>query len=67
MATEQRAKERMEFEKEMSEKEALRAHMVEERAREREEQEKEEIARLRQEQVRDFRMTVVYLPRPGTL
>lgn len=51
LATERRAKERMEFEKEMSEREALRARMEEERAREREQQEKEEIARLRQEQV----------------
>lgn len=51
MATEQRAKERMEFEKELSEKGALRARMEEERAREREEREKEETARLRQEQV----------------
>lgn len=56
MATERRAKERLEFEKELSEKEALRARMEEEQARAREEQEKEEIARLRQEQVRDFRM-----------
>lgn len=51
LATERRAKERLEFEKELSEREALRARMEEERAREREQQEKEEIARLRQEQV----------------
>lgn len=59
MATDRRAKERMEFEKELSEKEALRARMEEEWTREREQQEKEEIARLRQEQVRDFRMLLV--------
>lgn len=57
----------MEFEKELSEKEALRARMEEERAREKEEQEKEEITRLRQEQVRVFRMNVAYHPRPGKL
>ncbi len=51
LATEQRAKDRMEFEKELSEKGALRARMEEERTREREEREKEETARLRQEQV----------------
>lgn len=49
--------ERLEYEKEMSEKESLKARMEEERAREREEQEKEEIARLRQEQVRDSWMS----------
>uniref|UniRef100_A0A671SCY6 Targeting protein for Xklp2-B-like n=1 Tax=Sinocyclocheilus anshuiensis TaxID=1608454 RepID=A0A671SCY6_9TELE len=51
LATERRAKERMDFEKELSEKEALRARMEEEQAREQEEQEKEETVRLRQEQV----------------
>ncbi|XP_051947851.1 targeting protein for Xklp2 isoform X1 [Xyrauchen texanus] len=51
LLTERRAKERLEYEKEASEKEALKAHMEEERAREQEEQEKEEIAKLRQEQV----------------
>uniref|UniRef100_W5UH53 Targeting protein for Xklp2-B n=1 Tax=Ictalurus punctatus TaxID=7998 RepID=W5UH53_ICTPU len=49
--TEQRAKERLEFERVMKEKEALRAQMEERQAREQEEREKEEIARLRQEQV----------------
>lgn len=49
--TEQRAKERLEFERVMKEKEALRAQMEERQARELEEREKEEIARLRQEQV----------------
>ncbi|RXN17996.1 targeting for Xklp2 isoform X1 [Labeo rohita] len=58
LATERRAKERMEFEKELSEKEALRARMEEERAREKEEQEKEEIARLRQEQHNLYSMSV---------
>uniref|UniRef100_A0A673MYZ2 Targeting protein for Xklp2-B-like n=1 Tax=Sinocyclocheilus rhinocerous TaxID=307959 RepID=A0A673MYZ2_9TELE len=51
LATERRAKERMDFEKELSEKEALRARMEEEQAREQEEQQKEETVRLRQEQV----------------
>lgn len=51
LSTERRAKERQEFEREMSEKEALKAHMEEERAREQEEREKEEVARLRQDQV----------------
>ncbi|KAF4077956.1 hypothetical protein AMELA_G00193810 [Ameiurus melas] len=49
--TEQRAKERLEFERALKEKEALRAEMEERRAREQEEREKEEIARLRLEQV----------------
>ncbi|XP_056588607.1 targeting protein for Xklp2 isoform X2 [Triplophysa dalaica] len=51
LSTERRAKERLEFEREMCEKETLKAHMEEERAREQEEQEKEEITRLRHEQV----------------
>ncbi|XP_073679643.1 targeting protein for Xklp2 isoform X2 [Garra rufa] len=62
LATERRAKERMDFEKEQSEKEALKARMEEERAREREEQEKEEIARLRQEQVRKAQPIRRYKP-----
>uniref|UniRef100_A0A8C2DJ97 TPX2 microtubule nucleation factor n=1 Tax=Cyprinus carpio TaxID=7962 RepID=A0A8C2DJ97_CYPCA len=62
LATERRAKERMEFEKELSEKEALKARMEEERAREREEQEKEETARLRQEQVRKAQPIRRYKP-----
>ncbi|XP_059396583.1 targeting protein for Xklp2-like isoform X3 [Carassius carassius] len=62
LATERRAKERMEFEKELSEKEAMKARMEEERAREREEQEKEETARLRQEQVRKAQPIRRYKP-----
>ncbi|KAG1961018.1 targeting protein for Xklp2 [Pimephales promelas] len=62
LATERRAMERLEYEKEMSEKEALKARMEEERAREREEQEKEEIARLRQEQVRKAQPIRRYKP-----
>ncbi|XP_048034406.1 targeting protein for Xklp2 isoform X2 [Megalobrama amblycephala] len=62
LATERRAKERLEFEKELSEKEALKARMEEEQARVREEQEKEEIARLRQEQVRKAQPIRRYKP-----
>uniref|UniRef100_A0A673G788 Targeting protein for Xklp2-like n=1 Tax=Sinocyclocheilus rhinocerous TaxID=307959 RepID=A0A673G788_9TELE len=62
LATERRAKERMEFEKELSEKEALKAHMEEEWLREREEQEKEGIARLRHEQVRKAQPIRRYKP-----
>ncbi|KAM9444987.1 targeting protein for Xklp2 isoform 2-T2 [Clarias gariepinus] len=51
LSTERRAKERLEFEQALKEKESLRAQMEEQRAREQEEREKEEIARLRQEQV----------------
>ncbi|XP_051961945.1 targeting protein for Xklp2-like isoform X2 [Xyrauchen texanus] len=51
LLTERRAKERLMFEKDVGEKETLKARMEEEMAREQEEQEKEEIARLRQEQV----------------
>ncbi|XP_060794540.1 targeting protein for Xklp2 [Neoarius graeffei] len=51
LSTERRAKERLEFERTLKEKEALRAQMEERRAREQEEHEKEEITRLRQEQV----------------
>ncbi|XP_043080418.1 targeting protein for Xklp2 isoform X2 [Puntigrus tetrazona] len=62
LATEQRAKERMEFEKELSEKEAQRVRVQAQWAREREEQEKEEIARLRQEQVRKAQPIRQYKP-----
>uniref|UniRef100_A0A672K7F3 Targeting protein for Xklp2-like n=1 Tax=Sinocyclocheilus grahami TaxID=75366 RepID=A0A672K7F3_SINGR len=62
LATERRAKERIEFEKELSEKEELKAHMEEEWEREREEQEKEGIARLRQEQVRKAQPIRRYKP-----
>ncbi|KAJ8258483.1 hypothetical protein COCON_G00174950 [Conger conger] len=49
--TERRAKERLEFDQGVCEKEALRARMEEQRRRDEEEREQEEIARLRQEQV----------------
>ncbi|XP_040918232.1 targeting protein for Xklp2 isoform X2 [Toxotes jaculatrix] len=51
LSTERRARERQEYERLASEKEALRALMEEEQRREEEQKEKEEIARLRQEQV----------------
>ncbi|XP_026800904.3 targeting protein for Xklp2 isoform X1 [Pangasianodon hypophthalmus] len=51
LSTERRAKERLEFEQALKEKEALKAQMEERQAREQEEREKEEITRLRQEQV----------------
>ncbi|XP_071227344.1 targeting protein for Xklp2-B-like isoform X2 [Salvelinus alpinus] len=51
LSTERRAKERLEFDRAVSEKEALRARMEEEQRREQEEREKEDMARLRQEQV----------------
>ncbi|KAG8002948.1 Targeting protein for Xklp2-B [Nibea albiflora] len=51
LSTERRARERQEYERLASEKEALRAMMEEEQRREEEERAKEEITRLRQEQV----------------
>ncbi|KAL4630672.1 targeting protein for Xklp2 isoform X1 [Arapaima gigas] len=51
LSTERRAKERLEFERGLCEREAQRARMEEQEKREREEKEKAEIARLRQEQV----------------
>lgn len=51
LATERRARERQEFEQLANEKEALRAHMEERRRREEQQQEKDEIAKMRQEQV----------------
>ncbi|XP_026224636.1 targeting protein for Xklp2 isoform X2 [Anabas testudineus] len=51
LSTERRAKERQEYERLASEKEALRALMEEQQRQEEEKREKEEIARLRQEQV----------------
>ncbi|MBN3306273.1 TPX2B protein, partial [Amia calva] len=50
LSTERRAKERMEFDKTMAEKETQRAMKEEEMRRDKEEREKEEIARLRQDQ-----------------
>ncbi|XP_070695731.1 targeting protein for Xklp2 [Pempheris klunzingeri] len=51
LSTERRARERQEFERLAAEKEALRMLMEEEQRREEGQREKEEIARLRQEQV----------------
>lgn len=51
LSTERRARQRQEYERAASEKEALRAMMEEEQKREEEQKEKEEVARLRQEQV----------------
>lgn len=51
LSTERRARERQEYERLASEKEALRALMEEEQRREEEKREKDEITRLRQEQV----------------
>ncbi|XP_051788513.1 targeting protein for Xklp2 isoform X1 [Erpetoichthys calabaricus] len=51
LSTEKRSKERMEFERALAEKETICARMEEERRRDQEERAKEEIARLRQEQV----------------
>lgn len=51
LSTERRARERHEYERLASEKEALRALMEEEQRREEEQRQKEEITRLRQEQV----------------
>lgn len=51
LSTERRAKEREEFDRAVCEKEALRARMEEDQRREQEEHQKEELNRLRQEQV----------------
>ncbi|KAG7521035.1 hypothetical protein JOB18_041252 [Solea senegalensis] len=51
LSTERRARERQEYEKLASEKDALRALMEEQQRQEEEEREKEEVARLRHEQV----------------
>lgn len=51
LSTERRAKERLEFERALREKEALRTQVEAQESREREEHEREEISRLRQEQV----------------
>lgn len=51
LSTERRAKERLDFEREKSEREALRALQEQERLREQEEQERDQVARLRQELV----------------
>ena len=51
LATERRAREWQEYERQAGEKEALRAAVEAEQRREEEQKEKEEVARLRQEQV----------------
>nr|XP_020486002.1 targeting protein for Xklp2 isoform X1 [Labrus bergylta] len=51
LSTERRARERQEFERQASEKEALRALMEEEQRREEEQRKKEDVSRMRQEQV----------------
>ncbi|XP_066527799.1 targeting protein for Xklp2 isoform X2 [Hoplias malabaricus] len=62
LSTERRAKERLEFERALKEKEALKVQMEEQLAREKEEHEKEEIARLRQEQVHKAQPVRRYKP-----
>ncbi|XP_057219438.1 targeting protein for Xklp2 isoform X2 [Triplophysa rosa] len=62
LSTERRAKERLEFERDVCEKEALKARMEEERAREQEQQEKGEITRLRHEQVHKAQPVRSYKP-----
>nr|XP_014351731.1 PREDICTED: targeting protein for Xklp2 [Latimeria chalumnae] len=49
LATEKRAKERLEYEKRLAEQEALRERLEQEKLKQQEEQEKEEIGRLRNE------------------
>ncbi|KAJ8412323.1 hypothetical protein AAFF_G00145900 [Aldrovandia affinis] len=51
LSTERRAKERLEFDQGVCEKEAQRARIEEDERREREERQREEVSRLRQEQV----------------
>ncbi|XP_056130890.1 targeting protein for Xklp2 [Lampris incognitus] len=51
LSTERRARERLEYDRAVCEKEALKARMEEEQRQEREEREKGEILKLRQEQV----------------
>lgn len=52
LSTERRARERQQYERAAGEKEALRAMMEEEQKREEEQRQREDIARLRQEQVK---------------
>ena len=56
LSTERRARERQEYERLASEKEALRTFMEEEQRREEEQRKKEEISRMRQEQVRSLKV-----------
>ncbi|KAJ8360942.1 hypothetical protein SKAU_G00174670 [Synaphobranchus kaupii] len=60
--TERRAKERLEFDQAVCEKETLRACMEEERRKEEEERERDEVARLRQEQVHKAQPVRHYKP-----
>ncbi|XP_062871504.1 targeting protein for Xklp2 [Trichomycterus rosablanca] len=62
LSTERRAKERLEFERALKEKEALRAQMEEQQAREQEEHDKEELSRLRHEQVHKAQPVRRYKP-----
>ncbi|XP_041859073.1 targeting protein for Xklp2 isoform X2 [Melanotaenia boesemani] len=62
LATERRAREWQEYERMVSEKEALRARMEVEQRREEEQKVKEEIARLRQEQVHKAQPVRHYKP-----
>ncbi|XP_040007724.1 targeting protein for Xklp2 isoform X2 [Xiphias gladius] len=62
LSTERRARERHEYERLASEKEALRALMEEEQRREEEQRQKEEITRLRQEQVHKAQPVRHYKP-----
>ncbi|XP_026881617.2 targeting protein for Xklp2 isoform X1 [Electrophorus electricus] len=62
LATERRAQERLEFERALKEKETLRAQMEEQQAREQEESEKEDIVRLRKEQVHKAQPVRRYKP-----
>ncbi|XP_034447307.1 targeting protein for Xklp2-like [Hippoglossus hippoglossus] len=62
LSTERRARERQEYERLVSEKEALRELMEEEQRQEEEQQQKEEITRLRQEQVHKAQPVKHYKP-----
>ncbi|XP_075951648.1 targeting protein for Xklp2 isoform X1 [Anarhichas minor] len=62
LSTERRAVEWQEYERQASEKEALRMLMEEEQRREQEEKEKEDVARLRQEQVHSAQPIRHYKP-----
>ncbi|KAJ8370776.1 hypothetical protein SKAU_G00108040 [Synaphobranchus kaupii] len=62
LSTERRAQERQEYEQAVCKKEALCAHIEEERQREMEKREKEEIAQLRQEQIHKAQPVRHYKP-----
>ncbi|KAM3618759.1 uncharacterized protein V6R79_024501 [Siganus canaliculatus] len=67
LSTERRARERQEYERLASEKEALRTFMEEEQRREEEQREKEEVARLRQEQVTAQRLCLATWSTEGNI